>query len=215
MKLINSRVLNCSKLALSLLLVALGVLPQGCASTKEHAVKARSTPLARAGASQVLPVRVGLVMDSAWRGYTPALGSEGQGIRYPMGDTLVDYARNVVAHSFRESLELPDAAAAKGQVDVVAEPKPVKMEQMLNALAWQDRTAVLRVEWMLKDAGTGQTLWLDTIEAEASHVGGNAFTYKRNEQIIFKKLIDDLTAKTVTAFEGAGEALKRRPGSER
>jgi hypothetical protein len=162
-----------------------------CTHTQKPVITVKALPPAQASAGS-RPMF--LVMDDAFRQYTFEFGKMGDTWKYPLGEALVDYARNVTQHVFPGVTE---ATAAPADGGWVLQPAVGKMDHASGLLAWQDRTLVLRVEWALRNAGDSRTLWLSTVEGKASHAAGNLFTGKGNERKLFQMLFDDLTEATV------------------
>ena len=175
----------------------------GCTHIQRPTIK--PTALAESAGVSKIPLRVALVMDPAWTNYTFSFSKMGDTWQYPVGKALVEYARNATGHAFREVAEFSDAAVAANTADVVLQPRVGKADHAMGMLAWQDRTLVFRVEWTMHDAANRNKVWLSTIDGHASHHAGNVFTMNGNERKLFQQLFDDLTTKTVHAFQEAPE----------
>jgi hypothetical protein len=86
----------------------------------------------------------------------------------------------------------------------------VKAENSVPVWAWENVNFTLVVEWTAKDRASQNTVWLKTITADASEVGGNAFSGKKHQQILMQKLFDDLSVKTHEAFQLSPELRANR-----
>lgn len=179
------------------------LLGTGCTHVQKP--KIQRTTLAAEAKSGALPLKVALVMDAAWTNYTFQFSKMGDTWKYPLGASMIDYARNVTGHSFRQVVEFVSADAAANQADVILQPRVAKSDQAMGMLAWQDRTLVFLVEWTARDAANRNTVWLTTIDAKAAHNAGNMFTFNGNERKLFQKIFDDLSNKTVKAFAESPE----------
>jgi len=180
-----------------------GLLVALPACTHLEKVNVKPTPLA---AGTKLPARAALVLDDAFTKHQFETKAMGDKWIFPFGPALEEYAKNVSAHCFAKVTTYPSPGAAAGQdVDIILHPKALKTEQAMGVMAWSDRKFVLQVEWVARDRANKNTVWLQGITGEGVNQAGNMFTGKRNQDILFQRLFDDLSRKTVEAIQNSPE----------
>ena len=75
----------------------------------------------------------------------------------------------------------------------------------MPVFAWEKRSFVLRVNWMVNDASGQSPLWIKTMEGRAEHNAGSAFSQSSNEKKLLQDLFTDLSLKTWSALTNAPE----------
>jgi len=153
-------------------------------------------------AGDKLPLHAVLVLNQDLSSFKYEYNNNG--VVYPFGSLVQDYARHVVSTSFQHVDEATSSEKAFGNLsaDIVLIPRPVKAERHLAMYGWDTNDFTLVVEWVAKDRATRNTVWQRTIAADASE--------KLSDDVwhpgyLVQKLFDDLSLKTLEAFQKAPE----------
>lgn len=193
-------------------LAAILLVVTGCA----HHVKLTVQPTALAVPERKLPLRAAVVADKELEAWKYEFKMMGDTWIFPFGPAIKDTARQVSEQAFESVTMVPSfEEAARLPVDVILRPEGRKAEQSTPVWAWEDVNFVMVVEWHAKDRSAQNTVWLKTITANASHVGGNLFTGAGNQRKLMQKLFDDLSRKTYDALMNAPELRQLRAGGTR
>lgn len=182
--------------------VLLLFLVTGCT----HLVKIKVQPATLPVVSK-LPVHAALVMDGGLTNFVYDYHLQGDIFRYQFGPPLRDYARHLTGASFAQVDEVSSKAAALADTsaDIVLIPRGVKADQGVGVWAWDKVNFTMVIEWTAIDRTSQNTIWLKTITADASEAEGNAFTATHDRNVLMQKLFNDLSAKTLDAFQKAPE----------
>ena len=184
---------------LSGLLLWLGA---GCGT---RAVSVSPTVLPEPRPENKIPLVVGLVMDKSFRDYGLSVDQVGGPATYPVGAYLSSYAERVSRNLFKKVTvyDSVGAAVAPDKSDVILVPKAVRSgyfdERPLKVL--------LCVEWTVLDRTGKQTLWLTTIESEATEYP-DLFSHVQQESAAFQQVFDELCARTLKAFRESPETKR-------
>jgi hypothetical protein len=181
--------------------VSLLALANGCFDFR---ISVRPTDLPTSGK---LPLHAVLVLNKDLANYKYEFNNNG--VVYPFGLLLQDYARHVVSASFQQvdEADSSEKAFANSSADIVLIPRPVKVKKSLGMYGFDTNSFTFVVEWIGKDRGSQNTVWLKTITADASETTWNdAF----HPSLLVQKLFDDLSIKTLEAFQKAPE-LRNNP----
>jgi hypothetical protein len=119
---------------------------------------------------------------------------------YQVGGDLARYAEDVSRSLFREVMVFDSADAAKNKADIVLIPKAVRSDTHLGNPIY----VMLSIEWQIKDRTENQTLWLATVDSQATEKPA-AFGYKKHERIAYQRCFDELCGKTLKAFRESPE----------
>jgi hypothetical protein len=185
-----------------LLSALLLVLAAGCTHHMPMAVMPTAMPV-----GDKLPRHAALVLNKDLTDYKYANHMMGDAFEYKLGAPLQDYAKHVTGAVFEQVDEAPsaDQAFANASADIVLIPRAVKADKSAGVWAASKQDFTLVVEWMAKDRATHNTIWLQTITADASGTMGSAFSYKSHSRQLMQKLFDDLSLKTFEAMHNAPE----------
>jgi hypothetical protein len=177
-------------------------LASGCTHLKTVSVQPSALPT-----GQLLPHNVALVLDQELADYKNEYSRGQDNFIDSLGVPLQDYARQAAAKSFQQVDVVPTVkkAAALASADLILIPRAVKSDISIPVWAWDNDNLTLVMEWTAKDRASQNTIWLTTITANASEPMGSAFSYGKNQRILYQKLFDDLSLKTYNAFQGAPE----------
>jgi hypothetical protein len=151
---------------------------------------------------------VALVISKEFADFSHEYGSMGDKFVFPLGAGLKDYAKNVAQNRFETVTVVDSATEAAGKFDAILTPRAVKADESHGVFTFTERRVTLLVEWTLKDGDGVRPLWVDTITANAARKMGSAFTYKKNQKLLFQALFDDLSTKTMKAFEESSEVTR-------
>ncbi len=163
-------------------------------------------------AGQVLPHHAALVLNQEYANYKRQFSVLGDTWIYALGVPLQDYARQLATKSFQHvEVVSSEEKAAATSADLILIPRAVKSDNSIPVWAWENINITFVMEWTAKDRATQNTIWLKTITGNASETGGNAFTQKKHERILYQKLFDDLSLKTYQAFQDAPELHGSKP----
>jgi hypothetical protein len=181
-------------------LVALATLP-ACTHTAKINVKPTALPSHARHAA-----RAALVLDDSLSKYQFEFKMAGDKFVFPFGPALTGYAKNVSQHCFSKVTTYPTGEAATGQdADLILHPRALKAEHASGMMAWSDRKLTLQVEWVARDRSNKNTVWLQSFTAEGVNSAGNLFTGKKHEEVLYQRLFDDLSLKTVEAIQNSPE----------
>jgi hypothetical protein len=192
-------------IAQSLFAVLLLALASGCT----HLMKVVIQPVALP-AGQMLPHHVALVLDQEFANYKYEFHRQDTYI-YPLGAPLQDYARQVAGKTFQQVDVVPslETAASLTSADLILIPRAVKCECAAPVWGWENANLTFVVSWTAKDRATQNTIWLQTITANATGKLPEIFEFKK--VILYQKLFDDLSLKTYKAFQDAPELRGKQP----
>jgi hypothetical protein len=151
------------------------------------------------------PLHVALVLDKDFR--QAEVRDDKQLIDYRLAAYLVPCARYIVERSFVQATEFDsiDAAAKSPDSDAILIPKFVKLEVRQAGFAWDPRHTLVVVEWTMKNARSGKTLWLSTLEGRGNGTCGDAFSYGAHNLESLKDALTNLYVKSVDAFNRSEE----------
>jgi len=155
-----------------------------------------------------LPLDVALVISEEVSGYQYTKKAMGDTTNYVFGPPLVTYARDVTSKTFRSVKEFQSTTASRNQASAILIVRPRKADQTSASWAFGEARMSLIVEWTMMDASNQNLLWLHTIEGQAAERAGNMYTYKTHAKVLFQKLFDDLTNKTIDSFRESPELRK-------
>ncbi len=189
-------------------LVLLSLLP---ACTHLEKVSVQPTTLSD---HSKLPAKAALVLDDALMKYQFESRMMGDKWVFPFGPALKDYAQHISENCFAQVTTYPSIETATDKdADLILHPKALKAEQAMGLMAWSDRKFTLQVEWIARDRSNKNTVWLQTFTAEGVNSSGNAFTGSSHQKILFQRLFDDLSLKTVEAIQNSPELKAISAGS--
>jgi hypothetical protein len=153
---------------------------------------------------QVLPHRVVLVLGQEFATYQHQFVLVGETDSYPIGDALQDYARNVTTKSFQQVdvVSSEEKAALLTADDLILVPRVVKSDTSFGQGRY---TITLVMEWRAKSRASQNTIWLNTITANASEEMGYMFSQFKKRRMLFQNVFDDLSPRTYKAFQEAPE----------
>ncbi|MCX6906713.1 MAG: hypothetical protein NTY01_01580 [Verrucomicrobia bacterium] len=194
-----------SKLILLACATLIAVLGVGC--THMGKVQPNIAPVVH-GTTKI-PANVALVLDRELDGFQYKFNMMGDTWQYPFGPALKDYARNVTSGLFENVSVVSSPAEVSGKtVNLIMRVKGVKAEQTMPSTAFELRKFTLVVQWTVRDGADAKDIWIKTLSGYAEEPGGNIFTGETHEKLMFQKLFDDLTKKTVDAMTQSPELAR-------
>jgi hypothetical protein len=182
--------------------VLLLCLTAGC-GTERRQVKFQPSAVGTISAEKKLPLSAALVLDKDFKTYGILVKLVGGSASYQIGDQLSTYAQDVSRNLFKQVTVVDTPAGAAGQADVVLIPRAVRSEYY-NA---NPLRVLIVVEWTVNDRAGQQMLWLTSIETETTE-GLTLFSHSKHERIAFQRAFDDLSQKTLKAFNESPEIIR-------
>ncbi|MCI0536077.1 MAG: hypothetical protein L0Z50_12705 [Verrucomicrobiales bacterium] len=190
-----------------MLLFALGLFGSGCSTVQRAEFKPPPASI------QKHAIRVALVLEKGLCQLEQRRDPEGY--VYPLGGYLCPCARHIAQEAFAKVTEYDslDTALKCRDADAVLVPKFVKLEIRARGVAWEKRHTLVVLEWSLKNIKDQKTLWLATVEGRAEGNVGTMFSMNKNDRVAMQQAMDDLTRKSVEAFNKSEEikAFARTP----
>lgn len=193
------------RIAVEPLIVAC-ILALTCSCTHRRAVVVQPTALP---AVQPLPHHVALVLDQELADYKHEYNEGGDTFIYSFGTPLQDYARQVTTKAFRQVEVVPsvEKAAEVTSADLILIPRAVKSDVSIPVWARGEETLTFVVSWAAKNRATRNTVWLTTLTAHGTESKWNVNVHNGGK--LYQTLFDDLSLKTLNAFQEAPELRSR------
>lgn len=137
-------------------------LVTGCTRT----IKVRLEQAARlqTPSRERIPLRAGLMLDSAFCAYTHKFQNAGDTMLFPFGPTLQQHAVGLCEQTFQHVSVSTNGVVPSG-VDVVLTPA---VQKMGYAVGGKKMMFTLLVQWMLRDRENQKILWMETADGQAA-----------------------------------------------
>lgn len=182
-------------------MAALCVLVSGCVHLEHTPV----TTFSNYPAANKINLRVGLVLSPEYRATEWKFNYGGATWRFPIGENLTTNSEYMARQLF-SSVEVMDTASVSDgkNVNAFLIPQVKAFEGSSGAFAWSQAVRTLVVEWSLKDT-KNNTIWVDTVRADAKGHLGTAFSQTKNDEKLVGKAIDELFLKSYEAISQAPE----------
>jgi hypothetical protein len=125
---------------------------------------------------------------------------------FPIGDAVCKQLWPALNKIFFSLALISDVSKA-GDAQLVLTPVLGDVGVTQKATAFQSRELVVQLEWTVKDK-SGKTIWVETVQGSAKHHMGNAFTYKKNLNLIVDDSVKDAVDQSVSKMAASAELQK-------
>ena len=150
------------------------------------------------------PLKVVLLLDSAWSSAQYVGGPFGEKHTYLLGDSLVKYATSAAQKSFQEVVvihgDTPGATVAG--TTAVLRPALARVQTVESATTTGGQKAILLVDWTITSPTDNRVLWKNSIDAEGDDRNGHGSIRDRGREA-FEDAFDQLYIKTVASLSSA------------
>jgi hypothetical protein len=126
--------------------------------------------------------------------------------KFPIGKTVCEQLEPSLKKVFPNLVRVESEQAAEG-ADLVLVPQISDVGATQKAFAFSKRELVVMVAWTARDKA-GKTVWVETVQGEAKHNIGNAFTHGHDVKLIVHDAVEDMADQSAKKMSDSPEIRK-------